>query len=160
MKTSRMEVMIHFREQCNRLTECSHGLIGVVTRSSSSALYKAKSSARLCACLCARTTCAPSTGRAPTHLIFSHFLQSRVVSEPAAPPFSGWSVVPAYCTRLSTTTAPSLSLFTLNALTALFASSKSFLFFLSQLSPGSPASSCATAICPGGLSSVVHRCSN
>jgi len=35
---------------------------------------------------------------AATHLIFSHFLQSGVVSEPAAPPFSGWSVVPAYCT--------------------------------------------------------------
>ena len=64
--------MIHFREQCNRLTECSHGLIGVVTTNSSSALYKAKSCARLCVCFSARTTC---THRAPTHLIFSHFLR-------------------------------------------------------------------------------------
>lgn len=145
--------MIHFRSklQCNRLTEHWHGLIGAVTASPT--IYtRPKSSAASCA--------VGVFVVAATHLIFSHFLQSGVVSEPAAPPFSGWSVVPAYCTRLSTTTAPSLSLFTLNALTALFASSKSFLFFLSQLSPGSPASSCATAICPGGLSSVVHRCSN
>ena len=124
MKTSRMEVMIHFREQCNRLTECSHGLIGVVTKSSSSALYKAKSCARLCVCLCTRTPCthrAPSTHRAPTHLIFSHFLRLGVPDRSRAGQFRQNAQPP-----LSQPLTVFISSIHWNALIALFASSSCF----------------------------------
>ena len=123
MKTSLMEVMIHFREQCNRLTECSHGLIGVVTTSSSSALYKAKSCARLCVCFCARTTCtprAPCTRRAPTHLIFSHFLRLGVPDRSRAGQFRHNAQPPSQPLTVS------ISSIHWNALIALFASSSSF----------------------------------
>ena len=123
MKTSRMEVMIHFREQCNRLTECSHGLIGVVTTNSSSALYKAKSCARLCVCLCPRTTCtprAPCTRRAPTHLIFSHFLRLGVPDRSRAGQFRHNAQPPSQPLTVS------ISSIHWNALIALFASSSSF----------------------------------
>ena len=121
MKTSRMEVMIHFREQCNRLTECSHGLIGVVTTSSSSALYKAKSSATLCVCFCARTTRAPRTRRAPTHLIFSHFLRLGVPDRSRAGQFRHNAQPP-----LSQPLTVFISSIHWNALIALFASSSCF----------------------------------
>ena len=148
MKTRRVEVMIHFREQCNRLTECSHGLIGVVTTSSSSALYKAKSSARLCVCFCARTTC---THRAPTHLIFSHFLRLGVPDRSRAGQFRHNAQPPSQPLTVS------ISSIHWNALIALFVPLQASRLILSQLSPGS---SCERAICPIGLLTAACRCSS